>query len=108
MRPPGGISPDMENFANGVDVFKIWADIMAFDKTDMPMDRPHHYCGFVGRRDSKHYTYDHQQILEKLGDKLVIVERVQQALSGIMGDQMYVGLYETREEMLEAFKMLME
>lgn len=98
----------MANFANGVDVFKIWADMMAFDKTDVPMDRPHHFCGFVGRRDSKTYARSHEQLLDELGDKLVIVERVQSALSGIMGDQMYVGIYETEEEMMDAFQKIME
>lgn len=32
MRPSGGVSPDMMDFAHGTDVYKIWADMIAFDK----------------------------------------------------------------------------
>ena len=108
MRPPGGISPDMENFANGVDTYQMWADVMAFDKTDMKMDNPHYYCGFCGRRDSKNYVMDHEAIMEKFGHKLVMAERVQPALAGIMGDQTYVGNYDTEEEMFDAFRQMLE
>ncbi len=108
MRPPGGIAPDMENFAYEVDVYKIWADMMAFDKTDVPMDRPHHFCGFCGRRDGKDFVLSHDQVMERFGDKIVLAQRVQDALSGIMANQMYVGLYETEEEMYEAFRQILE
>ena len=108
MRPPGGISPDMENFANGVDTYQMWADVMAFDKTDMKMDNPHYYCGFCGRRDSKNYVLDHDAVMEKFGHKLVMAERVQPALAGIMGDQTYVGNYDTEEEMFDAFRQMLE
>ncbi|MBR5529448.1 MAG: ATP-grasp domain-containing protein [Oscillospiraceae bacterium] len=108
MRPPGGISPDMENFANGVDTYQMWADVMAFDKTDMKMDNPHYYCGFCGRRDSKNYVLDHNAVMEKFGHKLVMAERVQPALAGIMGDQTYVGNYDTEEEMFDAFRQMLE
>ena len=108
MRPPGGIAPDMANFAYEVDVYKIWADMMVFDKTDVPMDRPHHFCGFCGRRDGKNFVLDHDAIMERFGDKIVMAQRVQEALSGIMGNQMYVGLYETEEEMFEVFRQILE
>ena len=36
MRPCGGFSPDMMNFANSTDVYKIWADMIAYDSTLMP------------------------------------------------------------------------
>ena len=33
MRPAGGISPDMMNYANSTDVYKIWADMITYDST---------------------------------------------------------------------------
>lgn len=108
MRPPGGISPDMANFAYGVDMYRIWADMMAFDKTDMFLNNPHHFCGFCGRRDSKNYVMDHDAIMERFGSKIVMAERVQPALAGIMGDQTYVGVYETEEEMFDVFRQMLE
>ena len=33
MRPSGGISPEMMNYANSTDVYKIWADMIAYDSS---------------------------------------------------------------------------
>ena len=33
MRPSGGFSPGMINFARETDVYKIWADMIAYDST---------------------------------------------------------------------------
>ena len=32
MRPPGGYTPDMMNFAHSTDVYQIYADMVAFDE----------------------------------------------------------------------------
>jgi len=37
--------------------------------------------------------------MAKYGDKLKMVGRVPDALSGAMGNNMYVGLFDTKEEM---------
>ena len=37
MRPCGGFTPDMINFANSTNVYKIWADMIAFGSTEMPV-----------------------------------------------------------------------
>ena len=36
MRPCGGFTPDMINFAHSTDVYKIWADMIAFDHSTKP------------------------------------------------------------------------
>ena len=33
MRPCGGFGPDMMDYANSTDVYKIWADMIAFDRS---------------------------------------------------------------------------
>ena len=48
MRPCGGFSPDMMNFANSTDVYKIWADMIAFDRSTKPTGE-HFFCAFAGR-----------------------------------------------------------
>ena len=64
MRPSGGFSPDMMDFACTTDVYKIWADMIAFDKTEMhPGERQ--YCAFAGRRDGKRFVLSHEAVMEK-------------------------------------------
>ena len=98
MRPCGGYSPDMMNFANSTDVYKIWADMIAFDSTQKDQGE-HAYCGFMGRRDGKNFVMNHEDIIAKYGHLLKMVGRVPDALSGAMGNQMYVGNFATEEEM---------
>ena len=98
MRPCGGFSPDMMNYANSTDVYKIWADMIAFDRSTLPSGQ-HYFCAFAGRRDGKPFALSHDEILRRYSAQLRMVERIPDALSGAMGNQMYVAVFPTREEM---------
>lgn len=98
MRPCGGFTPDMINFAHSTNVYKIWADMIAFDHTEMTAG-DHAFCAFVGRRDGKNFVLDHEELLAKYGSRMKMVERIPDALSGAMGNQMYVAVFQTQEEM---------
>ncbi len=108
MRPPGGFAPELANFANSVDVYKIWADMIAYDSTLVPMNGEHFFCGFCGRRDGKNFKMTHDDIMREYGSKMKLVGRTPDALAGAMANQMYVGNYDTEEEMLEAFRRMCE
>ena len=103
MRPCGGFTPDMINFAHSTNVYKIWADMIAFDRSDMPVGE-HSYCAFVGRRDGKNFVMDHNAVMEKYGRQMRMVDRIPDALSGAMGNQMYVATFSTKEEMDEFYR----
>lgn len=107
MRPSGGISPDMMNFANSTDVYKIWADMIAFDKTELTQGEKF-YCAFAGRRDGKNYVYNEQDIRDKFYKNLKIVGRVPRALSGAMGDTMYIANFKTEEELNDFYSEIVE
>ena len=96
MRPSGGYSPDMINFAHSTNVYKIWADMVAFDRSDMPVG-DHNYCGFVGRRDGRSFALSHEEIMERYQNSLRLVERMPDALSGAMGNQAYLATFPTME-----------
>ena len=101
MRPSGGFTPDMLNYARSTDVYKIWADMIAFDESRKPEGR-HYFCGFAGRRDGRHYALDHQAFTEKYSAALRMTERMPDALSGAMGNQVYIAAFDTQQE-LDAF-----
>ncbi len=105
MRPCGGFSPDMMNFANSTNVYKIWADMIAFDKSDYPHGE-HAFCGFCGLRDSKSHALTHDEIMAKYGSSMKMVERIPEALSGAMGNMMYVANFPTEEELWSFYKTL--
>lgn len=107
MRPSGGFSPDMINFARNSNVYKIWADMIAFDHSTSPVGR-HAYCAFAGLRDAKEYAMSHDDIMTKYGHCMKMVDRIPDALSGAMGNQMYMATFDTEEEMKTFYKDVLE
>ncbi|MDE6841820.1 MAG: carbamoylphosphate synthase large subunit [Oscillospiraceae bacterium] len=101
MRPCGGFSPDMMNYANSTNVYKIWADMIAFDRSTLETGE-HAFCAYAGRRDGKNFALDHETVLEKYGGHMKMVGRIPDVLAGAMGNQMYMATFTTKREM-EAF-----
>ena len=98
MRPCGGFTPDMINFAHSTNVYKIWADMIAYGSSLAPVGE-HNFCAFVGRRDGKNFIMNHDEMMAKYGHCMKMVDRIPEALSGAMGNQMYVANFATKEEM---------
>ncbi len=102
MRPSGGISPDMMNYANSIDVYKVWADMIAFGKTDLqPGER--FFCAFAGRRDGKQFTFGEQEIIDKFRGEIKMIGRVPKVLAGAMGDTMFIAAFKDEERMRDFF-----
>ena len=121
MRPAGGYTPDMINYAHSTDVYKIWADMVAFGKSRLAQDSQHdagnalskawldeYYCVFASRRDIYHYVHTHEEILERYAGSLVMCERMPDILSGAMGNQMYTVRLRTVEEKDEFIRFVHE
>lgn len=107
MRPCGGFTPDMINFAHSTDVYKIWADMIAFDHSTVQVG-DHKFCAFAGRRDGKNFVMNHADIMERYGAQMKMVDRIPDVLSGAMGNQMYVAVFPTREEMDTFYRDILE
>jgi len=105
MRPAGGFTPEMYNYSQETDVYKIWADMVAFDYNTKDIGNSH-FCAFYGRRDGKSYKYDDYEIMHKYGHKMVMWGRIPEALSGAMANQMYVANFDTEEEMMAYYEDL--
>ena len=103
MRPAGGYTPEMYNYSQETDVYKIWADMVSFDCNTKAIGN-HHYCAFYSRRDGKTYKLDDYEITMKYGHCLKMWGRIPEALSGAMANQMYVCNFDTEEEMNQFYQ----
>ncbi|MCR4935870.1 MAG: carbamoylphosphate synthase large subunit [Oscillospiraceae bacterium] len=101
MRPCGGFSPDMMNFAHSTDVYKIWADMIAFDRSDKGQGE-HGYCAFAGRRDGKAFSLSDGALVTRYAHALRMTGRIPDALADAMGNRFFIAVFPTRQEM-EAF-----
>ncbi len=107
MRPAGGYTPDMYNYAYETDVYKIWADMIAFNESTKPLGT-RHYCAFCGRRDGVAYRMEHEQIMQKYGSRMKMYGRLPEALASCMANTMYVVNLDTKEELDAYFRELIE
>lgn len=98
MRPCGGFTPDMMNFAHSTDVYKIWADMIAFDHSTKS-EGPHAFCAFAGRRDGKSFALSDDELIGKYASQMRMVTRIPDALSGAMGNRMFLAVFPTKEGM---------
>ena len=101
MRPAGGYTPDMMDFAHNTDVYEIWAEMVAYNERRLPDIGGDRYCAFASRRDQHRYVHSHEEILEKYGSCMKMCERMPEVFSGAMGNQMYTAVLDTLEEVEE-------
>ncbi len=90
VRPTGGFSPDLMNFAHATDVYRIWADMVCFDSTLAPQNQSAHWGVYAGRRNSHVYAHTKEQILERFDGEVVVHGPIPQALANDMGDTMFM------------------
>lgn len=101
MRPGGGFTPDMINYAHEVDVYKVWAEMVTYDERHLPDPHDDYFCVFAGRRDNVQYVYSHDEIMQRYASNLKMWERMPAIMAPAMGDQTYIARFRTREEMDE-------
>ena len=89
MRPAGGYTPDMMNYAHSTDVYQIWADMVTDDRRKLPDSGDHHWCVYASRKDWHRYVHSHEEILERYGSRIVMCERMPELMWATMGCQMY-------------------
>ena len=99
MRPAGGFTVDMMDFAAGMDLYQIWADMVCYGKAEHPCPRPSSYCVCASRRDGVRYLHSHQEIREKYGKVMKLESRLPPVLAECMGDHMYIACLADRSAM---------
>ena len=106
MRPAGGYTPDMMDFAHSTDVYQIYADMVAFDERRVPESAEHFYCVYASRKDGHTYARTHEEIMAKYGDRMMMQEEMPQMNWPQMGRYMYTARLETFEEAQEFIRFV--
>lgn len=88
-RLAGGFTIDLYNYAHSIDLYDKYAKIVSGKEAKKITEKPA-YGIAVGRRD--HYPYQHtvDEVREKYGDKLRMVERMPAAFGDLLGDTFLV------------------
>ena len=98
MRPAGGYTPDMMDFAHSTDVYQIYADMVAFDARRLPEPAEHFYCIYASRKDGHTYARTHEEIMAEYGGNMMMQEEMPPMNWPQMGRYMYTARLKTFEE----------
>jgi biotin carboxylase len=107
MRPPGGMTTDMFNFANDIDIYHEWAHIVYHNRFTAKYTRPYH-CSYIGRKFNRQYRYNHEIILDELKGKIVHHEPISGVFSAALGDYGYIVRSPELDEIHEMAKFIHE
>ena len=90
LRPPGGFTTDMMNYAADIDVYDLWARIVVGERPPPILAEPRYHAAHAGRRDARRYRLSHGELLAALGETLVWHRRLPREFSAMQGDEMYL------------------
>ncbi len=108
MRPAGGYTPDMIDFAHSTDVYQIWADMVTDNKRKLPDSGQHSCAVYASRRDCHRYVHSHEEILERYGESIVMCERMPEMMVPQMGNQMYTAKVPDEQAVEEFIRFVQE
>ncbi len=108
MRPSGGPTPDMINFAHSTNCYQHFADMMVYDRLRHKSKATPCFCAFVGRWNEIVYKHSHQEILTTFKSQLKTAEALPEVLAHGMGNYIYLAKLEHKEEMETFFQYLLE
>ena len=108
VRPPGGFTTDMMNYACDFDVYALWAAVMLGDSLDdFSYERKFH-TAHAGRRHERAYAHSPTALMHELGDTLVLVKSIPAAFASTMGNTMYLLRHPCLERLLDAIKQVQQ
>lgn len=105
MRPPGGPSIDMMNYAHDIDLYSEWAHIVVHNHFNSPVHRKY-FCCYTGRKHARSYRHSHQEIMQRYGDAIVDHGYLPQVFRQAMGDEFYLFRMEEEADILAAAEFI--
>ncbi|MDO4803479.1 MAG: ATP-grasp domain-containing protein [Lachnospiraceae bacterium] len=107
MRPAGGHDPDMMNYAQSIDVFRIYAEMVTSDRRAFPESGERYYCAYAARKDGHVFSHRHEEIMERYGSSIVMQEEMPPIDWPSMGRYVYMAKFREKSEMDEYFAFVL-
>jgi hypothetical protein len=108
MRPPGGLTTDMFNYACDIDVYDAWASILAGKGYPYPGYSHKYHCCYVGRKSNRSYAHSEQEIFSAFGDRISHHEAISGVFSAALGNYGYLVRSPDLDEVISIAKYIQE
>lgn len=96
MRPPGGPTLDMMDYAFDIDVYQLWANMVCFNEARI-WAQAKYYVVYAARRKDGHYAMNLEDVKNEYGGAIVMQQRNPEVIAGAMGDDVLVARFENQE-----------
>jgi hypothetical protein len=90
LRPPGGFTTDLFNYAHDIDIYGLWADLVTGADLDAFRHEARYHAAHVSRRDQHRYRRGHDELQAILGPALMLRRRIPAPINLAMGDDLYL------------------
>jgi hypothetical protein len=108
MRPAGGYTPDMINYATSADYYQLWADMICYDEPRHGYNGQRYFCAYIGRWDEIHYWHSHADICSRYGWRIKDSGQLKGILHGTMGDDFFICVADSEQERDEMIHYILE
>lgn len=107
MRPPGGYTTDMFNYASDIDVYALWAEVVNGRTAPLEYQRKYHCC-YISRKNRYNYAYSHEEIMENHRSCILAVQSVPGVFSSALGDIGYIFRTEHEQDVVKIASFIHE
>lgn len=106
MRPPGGWTMDMFNYAADINLYQEWANLIFHNKFMAKDYERKYYTCYVGMKSNRLYRHSHDDIMREYGDLVVYHAEMLGIFASVMGSYGYILRDPDLDNTLQAVKFI--
>jgi hypothetical protein len=106
VRPPGGFSTDMMNWSCDMDLYAVWAAMLAGEPVEPLHPAQRFITAHIARRRSRRYRVPHHELLSILGATVLDYRELYPPVSDAMGELVYLVRTPTESEFEAAVELI--
>ena len=99
MRPPGGPTLDMMDYAADIDVYQLWANMICFDEARMDTSRKY-FVVYASRRKEHYYSTSLEEVKDRYREHIVMELKNPEVIAPAMGDDVLVARFKNEEDIM--------
>jgi hypothetical protein len=108
VRPPGGLTVDMWNYANDFDIYYEYANVVVNNSFSSAAVAAPYHCAYVSRRWNRPYRMPHDQVLDAFGAYIVAHEPISGVFAAALGDYGFLIRSPQLEDLVEISRLTQE
>jgi hypothetical protein len=108
MRPPGGLTTDMFNYACDINIYDAWASILAGQGFPYKDYAHKYFCCYASRKSNRSYAHSPQEIFSRYGSRICHHEAISGIFSAALGSYGYLLRSPDLDEVLSIAKFIQE